>query len=136
MRPWEYYNELVGGSKRAYRYFNDEGVDLYQRNLEIARYYHDYLEPAHDIPFLQYIPYDEEAEYLHLDWVGHDMKRDERHFDNPVFTGTIIVQARYLGPSLFGDWAALRNAKPVARFGDVMVFSRLLQHRAHPRGRS
>ena len=122
MRPWEYYNELVGGSEHAYLYFNDEGVDLYQRNLEIARYYHNYLEPGRDIPFLQYIPYDEEAEYLHLDLVGHDMKRDERHFHNPVFTGTIIVQARYLGPSLFGDWASLRNAKPVARFGDVMVF--------------
>ena len=122
MRPWEYYNELVGGSEHAYLYFNDEGVDLYQRNLEIARYYHDYLEPDHDIPFLQYIPYDEEAEYLHLDWVSHDMNRDERYFQNPVFTGTVIVQARYLGPGLFGDWAALRNAKPVARFGDVMVF--------------
>ncbi len=122
LRPWEYYNELVGGSKNAYLDFNDEGVDIYQRNLEIARYYHEVLEPAHEIPFLQYIPYDEEAEYLHLDWVGHDMQRDESLFQSPLFSGTIIVQARYLGPSPFYDLGVLRSAKPSARFGDVLVF--------------
>ena len=122
LRPWEYYNELIGGSENAHLYFNDEGVDLYQRNLEIARYYHQVLEPAHEVPFLQYIPYDEEAEYLHLDWVGHDMKRDEHYFQSPVFSGTIIVQARVIGPSPFLDLGALRSVKPVARFGDVLVF--------------
>jgi hypothetical protein len=30
MRPWEYFNEIVG-SKNAYLYFSDEGVDLSQR---------------------------------------------------------------------------------------------------------
>ena len=122
LRPWEYYNELVGGSKNAYLEFNDEGVDLYQRNLEIARYYHEVLEPAHDIPFLQYSPYDEEGDYLHLDWVGRNINRDEPLYQNPVFTGTIIIQARYLGPSLFLDLGALRSTKPAARFGDVLVF--------------
>ena len=122
VRPWEYYNELVGGTENAYLYFNDEGVDVYQRHLEIARYYHQVLEPAHEIPFLQYVPYDEEAEYLKLDWVGHDMKRDEPLFQNPIFSGTIIVEARFLGPSLFLDWSALRAAKPVARFGNILVF--------------
>jgi tetratricopeptide (TPR) repeat protein len=122
LRPWEYYNEFVGGTANAYLYFNDEGVDVYQRHLEIARYYHQVLEPVHEIPFLQYIPYDEEAEYLHLDWVGHDMKRDEPYFQNPVFSGTIIVEARSLGPSPFLDWSALRAAKPITRFGDVLVF--------------
>jgi tetratricopeptide (TPR) repeat protein len=122
LRPWEYYNELVGGSEHAYLYFNDEGVDLYQRNQEIARYYHEVLEPAHDLPFLQYLPYDQQAEYLRLDWVGHDIQRDEPSFQNPVFTGTLIVQARFLGPTLFLDWSALRTAKPIARFGDALVF--------------
>jgi hypothetical protein len=122
LRPWEYYNELVGGSEKAYLYFNDEGVDLYQRNKEIARYYHEVLEPAGDVPFLQYSPYDQEARYLRLDWVGRDMKRDESRFQNPVFSGTIIVQGRFLGPSLLLDWADLRAHEPAARFGDVFVF--------------
>ncbi len=122
LRPWEYYNELVGGSEYAYLYFNDEGVDIYQRCLEVARYYHQFLEPVQEVPFVQYLPYDEEAAYLHLDWVGHDMQRDEPLFHSPIFSGTIIVQARFLGPSPFLDEAALRSAKPVARFGDVRVF--------------
>jgi hypothetical protein len=33
MRPWEYFNEIVG-SKNAYLYFSDEGVDLSQRGNE------------------------------------------------------------------------------------------------------
>lgn len=122
LRSWEYYNELVGGSKNAYLYFNDEGIDIYQRHREIARYYHDVLKPGGDVPFAEYLPYDQEAEYLGLDWIGHDMKRDEPRFHNPLFTGTIIVQGRYLGPSLISDWSALRAAKPVARFGDLFVF--------------
>ncbi len=28
MRPWEYFNEFVGGPKNAYKYFDDEGTDL------------------------------------------------------------------------------------------------------------
>ena len=28
MRPWEYFNELVGGKDSAYKYFSDEGVDM------------------------------------------------------------------------------------------------------------
>jgi hypothetical protein len=122
LRPWEYYNEFVGGSKNAYLYFNDEGIDIYQRHREIARYYHDVLKPAGDVPFAQYLPYDQEAEYLDLDWIGRDMKRDEPRFHNPLFTGTIFVQGRYLGPSLISDWSALRTAKPVARFGDLFIF--------------
>lgn len=122
LRSWEYYNELVGGSKNAYLYFNDEGVDIYQRHREIARYYHDVLKPAGDVPFAEYQPYDQEAEYLGLDWIGRDMQRDEPRYHNPLFTGTIIVQGRYLGPSLISDWSALRAAKPVARFGDLFIF--------------
>ena len=122
LRPWEYYNEIVGGSDKAYLYFSDEGVDLDQRYKEIARYYHEVLEPAGEVPFLQYLPFEQEAQYLRLDWVGRDPKRDEPRYSSRVFSGTIIVKGRFLGPSLFLDWAALREATPAARFGDVFVF--------------
>ena len=39
-RLWEYHNELVGGSAGAYRYFENEGLDLGQRYGEIAAFYH------------------------------------------------------------------------------------------------
>jgi hypothetical protein len=50
------------------------------------------------------------------------MARDEFRFQSHVFSGTIIVQARFLGPSLFLDLPDLRAAKPIARFGDAFVF--------------
>jgi hypothetical protein len=36
MRPWEYYNELVGGKNNAWHYFSDEGLDSGQRAKEIS----------------------------------------------------------------------------------------------------
>jgi hypothetical protein len=53
VRPWEYFNELIGGSKNAYLYFNDEGVDVGQRSKERAASYHQVLEPLADKPFVE-----------------------------------------------------------------------------------
>jgi len=36
VRPWEYYNELIGGPENAYLYFADEGVDLGQHEPPAA----------------------------------------------------------------------------------------------------
>ncbi len=52
MRPWEYYNEAVGGATNGYRYFDDEGVDLSQRTKEMARYYREVLQPAGEVPYI------------------------------------------------------------------------------------
>jgi hypothetical protein len=54
MRPWEYFNELIGGAKNGYLYFNDEGVDGWQRSKELAAYYHRVLEPTGEIPVVAY----------------------------------------------------------------------------------
>src|SRR5258708_840457 len=54
MRPWEYYNEAVGGAANAYRYFDDEGVDLSERTKEMARYYREVLQPTGEIPYIDY----------------------------------------------------------------------------------
>lgn len=40
-RLWEYHNETVGGTKNAYRYFLNEGLDLGQRVKEIESYIKD-----------------------------------------------------------------------------------------------
>ncbi|MBV9670065.1 MAG: hypothetical protein JOZ43_03830, partial [Acidobacteriales bacterium] len=45
VRPWEYFNELAGGPRNAYLYFDDEGVDLGQRTKEFARYYQQAVQP-------------------------------------------------------------------------------------------
>lgn len=53
-RPWEYHNILVGGTGQAYRYFRNDGIDLGQRDKEIADYCHRKLEPTGEVPYLIY----------------------------------------------------------------------------------
>lgn len=45
-RLWEYHNELVGGTDNAYRYFNNEGLDLGQRFVEFDAFYHREIKPS------------------------------------------------------------------------------------------
>jgi hypothetical protein len=122
LRPYEYYNELVGGTSQAYLWFNDEGIDIGMREKELAAYYHQVLEPAGELPLLQYMVFEQEQKHLKLDWIGRDPKRDARFFENKMFTGTIFVEARHLGPRLCGDLASFRAAQPVKRFGNALVY--------------
>jgi hypothetical protein len=124
VRPWEYFNEIIGGSSQAYRYFNDEGVDLLQRGTEAARYYHTVLEPTGELPLFAYTLGPEVAKYtgLKVDWLGRDFKRDERRIESADFSGTIMVNARLLAKMPFWDSASLRHRIPDARFGNLLIF--------------
>ena len=123
MRPWEYFNEIIGGEKNAYLYFSDEGVDLGQRGKELAEYYHRVLEPSGEVPILFYGPIGEpEKKARHLDWLGLDAKRDETRRSSVRFSGTVLIDARFLGKKPFWDSASLRDTAPSARFGNLFVF--------------
>jgi hypothetical protein len=122
MRPWEYFNEIIG-TKNAYLYFSDEGVDLGQRGRELAEYYHRVLEPAGDVPILEYGPIGlPEEKGRRLDWLGRDPKRDEIRIVSPIFWGTVVMDARFLGKKPFWDSAYLRGTPPVARCGNLLIF--------------
>jgi Dolichyl-phosphate-mannose-protein mannosyltransferase len=121
MRPWEYFNEIVG-SKNAYLYFSDEGVDLSQRGDELEEYYHRVLEPSGEVPLLGYEMGEAERMARHLDWLGRDLKRDEARLNSPVFSGTILADARFLGKKPFWDTPSLRTAVPISRFGNLLIF--------------
>ena len=54
MRPWEYFNEFVGGTSNAYHLFSDEGVNLGQRSKELAEYYKRVLKPSDARPVCLY----------------------------------------------------------------------------------
>jgi len=126
MRPWEYFNEIIGGTANGYRYFSDEGVDLWQRDAEMAAYYHRVLEPAAEIPLDLYDATegadDPELKARGMDWLGRDPQRDEPRLNASAFSGTILINARFLGKKPYWDVPCLRAAAPAARFGNLMVF--------------
>ena len=117
LRPWEYYNETVGGASNAYRYFGDEGIDAELRVKELVKYYNENLKPAGEIPFLLYPVHQAEKKSRHLDWVGRNFERDGERINSDTVSGTVILGARRLRGR-----GAFRDAIPVARFGNLFVF--------------
>jgi len=72
MRPWEYFNEFVGGPIRAYLYFSDEGVDQRVKELAAIIYF--------------YGPISEVEERAHsIDWLGRDPGRDQSRLESARF---------------------------------------------------
>ena len=63
-----------------------------------------------------------EEKARHVDRIWHDGAHDQARVTSPVFSGTLLINARYLGQKPFWDIPSLRNATPSARFGNLMVF--------------
>jgi tetratricopeptide (TPR) repeat protein len=126
-RPWEYYNEIIGGASKAYLYFDDEGVDLGQRAKELADYYRKAIQPTGVIPLINYQIPQMERKARGLDWIGRDMNRDETRLNSPAFSGTAITSAKTISRRLWWDEPGLRAANPVARFGNLFVFRGTLE---------
>jgi tetratricopeptide (TPR) repeat protein len=122
MRPWEYFNEFVGGTRNAHNHFDDEGVDLGQRTKEIADYYRKFLKPSGETANIIYISSDEELRGRDVEYLGRDMQRDLPRLSQPQISGTIFADSTLLSPNAFWDRRAFREAKPVARFGNLFVY--------------
>jgi hypothetical protein len=122
-RPWEYFNAFAGGTKNAYLYFGDEGLDIGQRTKELADYYHRVLEPASQVPVVHYSPLNIlELAALRIDWLGRDLERDEARLSSPNYTGTVFIDATFVGAKPFWDPASLRARVPTARFGNLLMY--------------
>ncbi|HET8781422.1 MAG TPA: phospholipid carrier-dependent glycosyltransferase [Pyrinomonadaceae bacterium] len=123
MRPWEYYNEAIGGTANAHRYFNDEGIDLSLRTKELVEYYKQHLEPNGEVPYVIYFSPRLEWRSRGLDWVGKEPDRDGAKIFGDTVSGTFIIGAEALAPSLWWDVGkTFRDATPVARIGNLFVF--------------
>jgi hypothetical protein len=118
MRPWEYFNELIGGTKNGYRYFNDEGVDCWQRSKELAAYSHQVLEPEGEKPLLAYPVGWSESKARGLDWVNQNIDLQQSLKGSRTF----LVDAASLSPRSYWDHPSLRERTPTARFGNLLVF--------------
>jgi tetratricopeptide (TPR) repeat protein len=122
LRPWEYYNELAGGTKNSYKLFCDEGTDLGQRTKEIANYYNRYLKPKGERPDLIYFSSENELKGRNVEYLGRDMERDFKEISQPERTGTIFVSPDFLLRSPFWQRPALQEATPVERLGNLFIY--------------
>jgi hypothetical protein len=124
-RPWEYHNLFVGGTRNAHRYFRNDGISIGQRDKEIADYCRRKLEPEGEVP---YVIYDETSlirpdliEYRHLkvrplnDPSGDDLPPS-------TISGTFLVEAPAVAPAIWTDLKALRDAEPIDRMGNLLVY--------------
>ena len=121
MRPWEYFNELVG-TRNAYKYFSDEGVDLDQRTKEMVAYYRRVLKPTGQTCDVLYFTSEEELKARDMQYLGRDEERDRNLESQPERSGTIFAGIRALMHSAYWDRPALRAAVPVARYGNLFIY--------------
>ena len=123
-RPWEYHNILAGGTGQAYRYFRNDGIDLGQRDKEIAGYCRRKLEPAGEVPYVVYY-----VSFVKPDLIDYRRLR-VKALDDPeggdllptTVSGTLLVLATAVAPAMWSDYKALREAQPVDRMGNVLVY--------------
>ncbi len=128
-RLWEYHNELVGGSRDAWRYFANEGLDLGQRFGEFVNYYKKVILPS-GRPYysMTWMVLQEQAKAS-----GAMYQRFARGLDDSN------VEARYDGYFLIDnsrllrwpgqDWdpSVLGPLREVARFGNYRVLEGQIQ---------
>ncbi len=118
IRPWEYFNELVGPEK-AYLHFADEGVDMGQRRLDFVRYYREHLEPAGEVPYLFYpmAGSEQKRRGVHARGAGESEQEEEQSAD---VSGIFFVRsiAVFRNPR----YQAFREAAPVERIGNLLIY--------------
>jgi hypothetical protein len=126
LRPWEYYNEIVGGKDNAWQHLADESMDSGQRTKELAVYYHRVLEPKGEIPYIEYSESYPEDDRRRLSSMQTLWKAQPETDTSDVVTGTIIISACYVQDrplsDLILDYSPLLATKPVQRFGNLLIF--------------
>jgi hypothetical protein len=123
-RPWEYHNIIGGGTGNAYRYFRNDGIDLGQRDREIAEYCQRNLEPLGEVPYLLYyksLLQPDLVHYRHLRIKAFDDPSGE-DFPPVNVSGTLLVLATAVPPAIWSDYKALRDAQPVDRLGNLLIY--------------
>jgi len=123
-RLWEYHNTLVGGTVNAYRYFNNEGLDLGQRFDEVRAFHDRVIEPSGEPLYVDY-------------WMGEEQiraagMRYRRRVESLQDTN---VEGRYAGWFVYPmtdtlpwpqwDWdpaVVFKDMRLVARHGHVGIW--------------
>ena len=125
LRPWEYYNELVGGTKNAWHDLSDESMESGQRTKELAAYYHQYLEPKGEIPYVEYSESYAEDDRRGIPSMQAQWKAHPETDTSDVVSGTVMIAASMLAPypmPYILDYTPLLATNPVQRYGNLMIF--------------
>jgi len=115
-RPWEYHNFIGGGTDNAWKYFNNESVDLAQRSTELITFY-----KAHVTTPDCHVGY----------WLTQVVMKSGGiplstfDFDKPIsseVSGWFFMRSADLSPQHHFDLAGLREATPTARVGNLLIY--------------
>jgi tetratricopeptide (TPR) repeat protein len=124
IRPWEYFNELAGGSSKAYLSFADEGVDMGQRSADLIRYYREHLEPANEIPYSFYPLSRSEMQRRRVRVRAAGTWGEEANYVPPPgtrdATGVFFVSAA--GMMRNPDLAIFSQIPPTDRIGNLLIY--------------
>jgi hypothetical protein len=120
---WEYHNELVGGTRNAYRYFENEGLGLGQRYPQLRDYYHRVIAPSGLPLYSRFAP----KEVLSADriaWRRQVETLDDTNVDGRL-TGWFVMPMGALIAVPQVDWDPARDLRGrtlVARFGPYGIW--------------
>jgi len=124
-RLWEYHNELAGGSSNAYRYFENEGVDLGQRFAEIRRFYDETIAPT-GLPLYSDYWFGEIQGRAALPNYRRRVETLEDTNVAGIFDGFFLYPMHRTLPAPNWDWnpdEVFRGLTQVARFGNVGIWN-------------
>jgi hypothetical protein len=116
IRPWEYFNELVGGPKAAYLHFADEGVDMGQRGLDLVRYYREHLLPAGEIPYVFYPMSASEQKRREVRTRNEDDDQQSADVSGIFFVNATSIFTSRRGLQVFS------SAQPTERIGNLLIY--------------
>jgi hypothetical protein len=116
-RPWEYHNIIAGGTANAWKGFDNESLDLGQRSAELIAFYKLHVIPG---------PECHNGYWLSDGLIKNaGMPHSAIDYDKPVssdVSGWFFLRSADVAPRQTYDLAALRDATPVARFGNLFIY--------------
>lgn len=123
-RLWEYHNELVGGTRNAYRYFDNESLDLGQRFGEI-RAFHDRVIAPSGLPlYSTYWMVDEQVRAARINFHRRVESLDDTNVDG-IYDGYFLYKMGDTLPWPSWDWdpqEVFRDLVLVERVGNVGIW--------------
>lgn len=134
-RLWEYHNELVGGSANAYRYFENEGLDLGQRFGEIRRFHDANIAATGEPLYSDYWMGEVQTRAAGLNYHRRVESLQDTNVQG-IYDGWFLYPMGATLPKPQWDWdpaLVFKDMVFVARFGNVGVWR---GHQVRPQTRA